>query len=79
MQATQEILYGEKSRSVKTQPYLNLPAERLTFLNNLWEELKVESSIGLGVTILCWVILGTLVVLVIVHTVKKRRRAKYYD
>ena len=73
-----DILYNNAEKVTAT-PYMNLSPERLSFVNELWEELKVESSIGLGVTILCWVILGTLVVLVTLHTVKKRRRAKYYD
>ncbi|MBQ8140891.1 MAG: spermidine/putrescine ABC transporter substrate-binding protein [Clostridia bacterium] len=74
-----DILYGEKTDSVPTQAYLNLSPERLTLLNSLWEELKIESSIGNGIYICCGVILGGLITLGIVHTVKKRRRAKYYD
>ena len=73
-----DILYNNAEKVTAT-PYLNLSPERLSFVNELWEELKVESSIGTGVTVLCWIILGTLAVLVTVHTIKKRRRAKYYD
>ena len=74
-----DILYGEKATSVPTQAYLNLSAERLSLLNELWEELKVESQIGVGIYIWCGTILGGLAVLTVYHTVKKRRRAKYYD
>ena len=74
-----EILYGEKASSVPTQAYLNLSPERLSMLNELWEELKVESSIGVGIYVGCGVILGGLIAWTVVHTVRKRRRAKYYD
>ena len=74
-----EILYGEKSTSVPTQAYLNLSPERLSFLNELWEELKVESSIGAGIYVCCGVILGSILILAITYTVKKRKRSKYYD
>lgn len=74
-----DILYGEKASSVPTQAYLNLSADRLSLLNELWEELKVESQIGVGIYIGCGTILGGLAILTVYHTVKKRRRAKYYD
>jgi hypothetical protein len=74
-----DILYGEKANSVPTQAYLNLSADRLSLLNELWEELKVESQIGVGIYIWCGTILGAIAILTVYHTVKKRRRAKYYD
>ena len=74
-----DILYGEATESVPTQAYLNLAPDDLVLLNDLWEELKIESSIGSGIYICCGVILGTLTVLGIWSAVKKRRRAKYYD
>ncbi len=74
-----EILYGEMAASVPTQAYLNLSPENLTLLNSLWEELKVESSIGAGIYMLCGVILFCLAALVIYQFLKKRRWAKLYD
>ena len=74
-----EILYGEKANSVPTQAYLNLSPERLSLLNELWEELKVESRIGIGIYVWCGIILSALAVLTVVQTIKKRKRAKYYD
>ena len=74
-----EILYGEMAESVPTQAYLNLTPERLTMLNSLWEELKVESSIGVGIYVLCGVIIASLVLLVVGNIFKKRRWAKLYD
>ncbi len=73
-----EILYGV-DEEIPRQAYLNLSPERLTLLNDLWEELKVESSIGTGIKISCAVILGALVLLVVSGIVKKRRWAKLYD
>ena len=73
-----EILYGEKANSVPSQAYLNLSADRLVLLNSLWEDLKVENTIGNGISICCGIILAGLVLLVVFQTVKKRKRAKYY-
>ena len=74
-----EILYGEMATSVPSQAYLNLTPEALTRLNSLWEELKVESSIGVGIYVLCAVILGVLIVIAVYQFLKKRRWAKLYD
>ena len=74
-----DILYGEVTESVPTQAYLNLSPDNLVLLNDLWEELKIESSIGTGIYVWCGAILGTLIILGVVSAVKKRRRAKYYD
>ncbi|MBP3370750.1 MAG: spermidine/putrescine ABC transporter substrate-binding protein, partial [Clostridia bacterium] len=73
-----KILYGEKATSVPSQAYLNLSSDKLVLLNDLWEELKVENTIGNGIYICCGVILSAIVVLTVVHTIKKRKRAKYY-
>ena len=74
-----EILYGESAHEVPTQAYLNLSADRLILLNDLWEELKVESSIGRGIYICCGVIVASLVALAVYQILKKRRWAKLYD
>ena len=74
-----EILYGEMASSVPSQAYLNLSPERLSMLNGLWEELKVESSIGVGIYVWCGVILASLILLGIYQLLKKRRWAKLYD
>ncbi len=74
-----DILYGEEASSVPTQPYMNLSPEKLVLLNDLWEELKVESSIGDGIYILCAVILGLLLLLLVFQLFKKHRWSKLYD
>ena len=71
-----EILYGETTMAIPTEPYLNLSTEGLEQLNKLWEELKVESSIGPDIYVTCGVILAALLALAIYQFVKKRRRAK---
>ena len=74
-----DILYGEAAASVPTQAYMNLSPEGLSMLNELWEELKVESTIGDGIYIGCGVILVALAALGIWQMLKKRRWAKLYD
>ena len=74
-----DILYGEQTQTVPTQAYLNLSPDQLTMVNSLWEELKVESSIGVGIYVCCFTILGALVLLVVWQILKKRRWAKLYD
>ncbi len=71
-----EILYGEKASAVPTEPYMNLTPEGLELLNDLWEELKVESSIGPGIYITCGVILAALLALAIWYFIRKYRHAK---
>ena len=74
-----DILYGNAAASVPTQAYMNLSPEGLSMLNELWEELKVESTIGDGIYIGCGVILAALAALAIWQMLKKRRWAKLYD
>ena len=73
-----DLLYGQ-AESVPSQAYLNLSPEGLSRLNRLWEELKVESSIGDGIYVGCGIILAALAVLLIFQMLKKRRWAKLYD
>jgi spermidine/putrescine transport system substrate-binding protein len=71
-----DILYGS---NVKTQAYLNLSPEKLQMLNELWEDLKVESSIGVGIYVLCGVIIAALITLAVLGFLRKRRWAKLYN
>lgn len=72
------ILY-ESAESVPSQAYLNLMPEQLTMLNNLWEELKVESSIGVGIYVLCGIIVAALIALAVKQALRRRRWGKLYD
>ena len=58
--------------------YHNLDSETLKLVNNLWEELKISSATGETVYVLAVVIIVALVAYAIFHTVRKRKRAKYY-
>lgn len=73
-----EILY-QSGNEIKTIAYLNLTSERLVMLNSLWEELKVESTIGDGIYVCCGVILAALTALAVMNFLRKRRWAKLYD
>ena len=74
-----DILYGDVTNNVPTQAYLNLSPDKLILLNDLWEELKIESSIGTGIYVFCGIIVGSLTLLGVTTAIKKRKRAKYYD
>ena len=72
-----EILYGEMAEEVPTQAYLNLSPERLSFVNGLWEELKVQSGIRPGIYIICSIILASLLALTLHHAITKKIRDNY--
>lgn len=72
-----KILYDDVS-SVKSEAYLNLAPEKLTLLNELWEDLKVESSVGTAIYVCCGVILAALLALVLFSVLRRRRWAKLY-
>ena len=74
-----EILYGDVASSVPTWPYMNLSPEGLAMLNDLWEELKVESDVSVGIIVLASVILAACAGLVIFYVVRSRRRKKWRD
>ena len=71
------ILYG--TDEVEAQYYENLSPEMLAKMNNLWEELKVDSSYGYGVYVTSGVIVVLLIVLLTRNAYIKKKRAKYYD
>ena len=58
--------------------YHNLDSETLKLVNNLWEELKISSATGETVYVLAIAIIVALVAYAIFHTLRKRKRAKYY-
>ena len=61
--------------------YRNLPSDKLVLLNNLWEELKVDSSnIGAGIYIISGVIaLGIIGFIVYCYVIKVKRRRLYWN
>ena len=70
-----EILYG--TDGLELQFYENLPAEQLMLLNELWEDLKIESSINGTIIVLAGVIVGGCVAAGVFFYVRGRKRRRY--
>ncbi|MBQ9098825.1 MAG: spermidine/putrescine ABC transporter substrate-binding protein [Clostridia bacterium] len=70
-----EILYG--TEELELQFYENLPAERLMLLNELWEDLKIESSINVAIIVMALVIVFACIAMGVLLYVQKRRRRRY--
>lgn len=70
-----EILYG--TNGLEMQFYENLPAEQLLLLNDLWEDLKIESSINGTIIVLAGVIVGGCVAAGVFFYVRGRKRRRY--
>ena len=58
--------------------YKNLPPETLSLVNELWEELKIDSSLGAWVYVGCILIISALVIWGVSAFVVKKKRSKYY-
>ena len=58
--------------------YKNLPPETLSLVNELWEELKIDSSLGAWVYVGCILIISALVIWGVSSFVVKKKRSKYY-
>lgn len=69
------ILYNDIF-DIKTEYYYNLSPEQLERVNELWEELKIESPISTSIIVLAAVIVATLVALVVFFALRKRQRKK---
>jgi spermidine/putrescine transport system substrate-binding protein len=72
------ILYNEE-HPVKTIFYENLSREKLTMLNSLWEELKIDSSIGNSFYIICGVLVAFISAFALYYIIRQKKRAKYYE
>lgn len=72
------ILYNE-DQTIKTTFYQNLSEEKLTMLNGLWEELKIDSSIGNSFYIICGILVAIIAFLLAFYIIRKKKREKYYD
>lgn len=58
--------------------YKNLPPETLALVNSLWEELKIDSSLGAGIYVTCVLIIALLAVWGAYTIIVKKKRSKYY-
>lgn len=69
------ILYNDIF-NIKTEYYHNLSPEQLERVNELWEELKIESPISTSIIVLAAVIVASLVAFLVFFALRKRRRKK---
>lgn len=71
------ILYDFDIESMEF--YHDLPTETRMLMNELWEELKIESSVGQAVYVICYVIIAVIVIGTVCYLVRKKRREALYD
>jgi heme/copper-type cytochrome/quinol oxidase subunit 2 len=69
-------MYDEESMQTATY-YVNLSEKKLVLINSLWEELKSDIDIGVGIYVICAVIVVSLVGIFTFLAVRKRRRDNY--
>lgn len=70
-----ELMYD--TDSVKTSSYRNLSAEKLLMLNNMWEELKSDISVSIGIYVICAVIVAAMIFAGIFFAVRRKKRDIY--
>ncbi len=69
-----EILYG--TADIPTEAYENLPESQLTMINELWEDLKIESTIGGTIIALAVGIVALLAGMGIFFAIRRRKRRR---
>ena len=67
------------SDTVKATSYKNLTEDKLVLLNSLWEELKSDIEIGIGIYIICGAIILSMLMLFLAYVIKKRAMKKLYE
>lgn len=70
-----DILYSQ-SENVKSSYYENLTQEKLMMINELWEDLKIESTVGFDIYIICGLIIMFLAAFTVYSLIKKHKRDK---
>lgn len=71
------ILYNDIiDKNFQAEYYHNLSPEQLERVNELWEELKIESPISTSIIVLAAVIVAALVAFLVFFALRKRRRKK---
>ena len=73
-----DILYPENVEFL-TSYFKNQSSETRSYMNNLWEDLKIESSFGGWIYIACAVIVVLLAAWAIFSSIRKKNRAKKYE
>ena len=64
---------------VSATSYVNLTEDKLVLLNTLWEELKSDIDIGIGIYVTCGVIILALILMFLAYIIKKRAKKKLYE
>ena len=72
-----DILYNFDMENMEF--YHDLSEKTRLMMNSLWEELKIESKIGISIYIICAVIVLSLGAALTVTFIKKKIRESYYD
>lgn len=73
-----DILYNS-AESIPTQYYKNLNETQLELLNSLWDDLKIESSIGATVYIIAGCIIALLAAVFIRAAIKRSKNKKMWE
>ena len=73
-----DILYTSAS-GIMTSNYQKLDADTQALMNSLWEELKVDSSVGVGVYIIGGILAAIIVAAVVILVIRKKKRSRYDD
>ena len=71
-----EILYPE--REIKTEFYHVLDNDTQRAANGLWEQLKIENTMGYGIYIVTAAIVVLVATFFVFIGIKKKKRSKYY-
>ena len=71
-----EILYPEGG--INASYYENLSPEVLGYMNSLWEELKIENSVGAWVYIFAGGIIIVLLAFAVINEIRKKINSRYY-
>ena len=71
------ILYDFDMESMEF--YHDLPTGTRTLMNELWEELKIESSVGKAVYVICIVIVSVIAAGAVYYFIRKKKREALYD
>lgn len=73
--ADSEAVYPEELENA--QEFHNLPTDTLQYMNNLWMKVKGENDAG-GLYIGFFSVIAAIIVILIIHILKKNRMKKYY-
>ncbi len=59
--------------------FKNMDRSTLNMVNSLWEEVKLDDSLGVSIYLLCALVITVIVILIVRNMIIWKRRSKYYD